>query len=344
MWKKSPSFKCLQPVIKWLLASLVSLCSVFSHAVFAGSCSGKFPNPIKDVCWMCMFPMKIGPIEIPIDGQIDNGDKSPPLLCVCPAPPPLFIRPGVGISFWEPARVAEVVRTPFCSPTLNGTVLAHANVPAGTHGKGDRDTESAFYQLHWFQYPLLSWIGMAFSSTACNTSETFDLAYMTELDPLWNDDTLSFILNPEAALFTSPVTQAACAGDSVKAAKDYFGHNSLFWCSGSQGSVYPLNGNHATHTGGIDSSLAVVHKHIFKMHRQFLALDTSTIGAMCAARPQPILRKTQYKQQMLHPVAQTKTAYGFGYPSTIWGSGKSFPYKGEDFSYLVWRKRTCCAY
>jgi conjugal transfer pilus assembly protein TraU len=26
----------------------------------------------------------------------------------------------------------------------------------------------------------------------------------------------------------------------------------------------------------------------------------------------------------------------------LWGSGKEFPYQGEDFGYLVWRKRSCC--
>ncbi|WP_422822808.1 TraU family protein [Vibrio fluvialis] len=28
----------------------------------------------------------------------------------------------------------------------------------------------------------------------------------------------------------------------------------------------------------------------------------------------------------------------------MWGAGREFPYKGEDFTYLIWRKRTCCAF
>ena len=27
----------------------------------------------------------------------------------------------------------------------------------------------------------------------------------------------------------------------------------------------------------------------------------------------------------------------------LWSSLKEFPVKGEDFGYLVWRKRACCA-
>jgi len=307
-------------------------------------CGGRFPNPITDVCWLCMFPIQIGPAPITLPGQVSNGDAPPPLLCTCPAPPPIFIRPGIGMSFWEPARVAEVVRTPMCSPTLGGTILGTLPVPWGTNHEPDESQADAFYHVHWFQYPVLSWLGMAFTSGACMTSESFDVTYLSELDPTWDDDSINFLLAPESILFANPVAQAACVADSVKASVTNFGIDTLFWCSGSQGSVYPLGGSHANHVGGVDSSLAIVHKHIFKMHRQLLALDTSTTAAMCASLPQPIMRKKQYKQQMMYPIPQNVLGVGFGVPSAVWGAGREFPYQGEDFSYLIWRKRKCCAF
>ncbi len=328
------------------LIFLITLVLVLSapRSARAAPCNGTFPNPMTDICWSCLFPMYIGPVEVAF-GQPNNGDSAPPLLCTCPAPPPLFIRIGIGFAFWEPARVAEVVRTPFCSPTLGGTILADLNVPHGTHHEGQGGEQgNAFYQIHWFQYPALSWLGMALTAVMCFTSEPFDLAYMSELDPLWDDDQLTFILNPEAILFSNRIAQAACIADTIAARLNSFGLDSLFWCSGSQGSVYPPSGNHANHTGGVDSSLAIVHKHVFKMHRQLIAQDTSTSGAMCGPRPQPILRKKQYKQQMLFPTPQTDQGYGFGAPSILWGAGREYPYKGEDFSYLIWRKRKCCAF
>lgn len=288
--------------------------------------------------------MRIGNIKISPFGSTDNFDPPPPSICKCPAPPPIFTRIGIGISFWEPARMAEVVRTPFCSPTLNGTVLASFSVPNGTHHESEGKKGEAFYHVHWLQYPILNWLGLSISSGACFVNETFDVSYMSELDPLWDDDELSFILNPEAILFTSPITQAACVADSAKAAISNFGIDALFWCAGSQGSLYPLSGSHANHIGGVDSSLAIVHKMIFKMHRQLLAQDTSTPAAICGGIPQPILRKSQYKEQMMFPIPQNIKGYGLGAPSAIWGAGREFPYKGEDFSYLVWRKRTCCAF
>ena len=345
-------------LIKWLFIAVVAI--GISYAAIASdstsesdqsgetenSCHGKFPNPIADICWSCIFPIKIGRTTINYSSsgggkQVDNRDPAPPLLCTCPAPPPIFIRPGIGVSFWEPVRLAEIVKKPMCSPTLNGTVLRSVPAPEGTHSSsGNSRQHKAFYHAHWVVYPVLSWLGMVL----CQSGDTFDMAYVTELDPLWDDDELTFILNPEAILFANPIAQAACAADTVSAATTKFGLDSLFWCSGSTGSVYPLTGNLINHIGGVDASLNITHRMTFKLHRQFLAQDTSTPSAMCGPVPQPIMRKNQYKQQMMFPIPQTNVGLGFGVPSMGWASGREFPYKGEDFSYLIWRKRTCCAF
>ena len=46
----------------------------------------------------------------------------------------------------------------------------------------------------------------------CFEAASFDIAYITEIDPLWNDDTLTTLINPEVALFANPIAVAACAG------------------------------------------------------------------------------------------------------------------------------------
>lgn len=336
MWK-STNIKAWITIFFWL---------IFSSSVSADvdGCEGRYPNPLTDVCWLCIFPINIGGIPITAPNQRDNRDPSPPLICSCPAPPPIFIRYGVGISFWEPARVSEVVRQPFCSPTLNGIVLGNGNAPRGDHSEPEERQGQAFYHVHWIQYPILNWLGMAITEGACFINETFDVAYMSELDPLWDEDELSFLINPEAALFANPIAQAACVADSAMAAATRFGIDELFWCSGSQGSLFPLSGSHANHIGGIDTSMALTHTMIYKLHRQTLAQDTSTAGAMCGSQIQPILRKNQYKTNLMYPIPWAYNAYGFGASSVVWGAGKEFPYRGEDFSYMVWRKRTCCAY
>ena len=41
---------------------------------------------------------------------------------------------------------------------------------------------------------------------------SFDLVYLTEVDPLWADDELTAILNPEAVLFANAPAKAAAHG------------------------------------------------------------------------------------------------------------------------------------
>ena len=48
---------------------------------------------------------------------------------------------------------------------------------------------------------------------ACLEQSSFDIAYVTEIDPLWQDDVLTALINPEVALFANPIAQVACAAD-----------------------------------------------------------------------------------------------------------------------------------
>lgn len=321
---------------------LLILTCLLSTQLKAGAlCEGRFPNPVTDICWKCLFPLYIGPAPIKA-GQKGNGDKPPPLIHWCPIEIPPFYLPGIGISFWEPARIAEVVRTPWCFPTLGGITMGSGGGDRGGHARTNGEEKgNAFYQVHWMTYPVLSWLSMAFTAGACQTTDSFDIAYFSELDPLWDDDSLSNILNPESILFANPIAQIACVADSVKAGATRFGINKLFWCGGSQGSIYPLNGGHANHIGGVDTAELLVQKTAARLHRSFLALDTSTDDALCRPQAQAIMRKTQYKTNIQHPVPWTRGAYGFGAHSMVYGVGKEYPYKGEQFTFVVWRKRKC---
>ena len=72
------------------------------------------------------------------------------------------------------------------------------------------------WHVHYYVYPLLSWIG-ALLDLGCMESGGLDIAWVSELDPTWNDEELAFLLNPEAVLFTGLPAQAACAADCAAA-------------------------------------------------------------------------------------------------------------------------------
>ncbi|EMT2729794.1 TraU family protein, partial [Neisseria gonorrhoeae] len=99
------------------------------------TCQGKMLNPINDICWSCMFPIKIGgKINLNMDNQEDNGSSPNNWFCSCTHPS----RSGVTVSFWEPTHLVEVVRTPFCMVSLGGISLKNQKADtAETTGKAD---------------------------------------------------------------------------------------------------------------------------------------------------------------------------------------------------------------
>ena len=48
-----------------LFAFLLAMIALAPPATAAGpTCSGKFVNPITDVCWSCLFPLSVGALRI----------------------------------------------------------------------------------------------------------------------------------------------------------------------------------------------------------------------------------------------------------------------------------------
>ena len=302
-------------------------------------CVGRFVNPITDICWSCLFPITIGGLRVSASGEDTPNPKQ--LLCSCSRP---FPRVGIPISFWEPVRLVDVTRTPYCLVNMGGIKMmetgakSHGGVE-NSHQSGNR-MRSSFYQVHWYVYPVLFWLELLVDFV-CMEKGDVDIAYITELDPLWNDDESSFIINPEAVLFANPIAQAACAADCLMASAG-FGSDALFWCAGCQGSMYPFTGSVSAHVGGVQASLLALERMIAKLHREGLLWGTMGKEAYCDRYPMPIVKKTQYKTQMLFPIPFNRFCHPLGRSEALWASGKEFPYGGEDFGYLIWRKRSCC--
>lgn len=328
--------------MKRLLAALVVLLSMFlSKESIAGVCQGSFANPITDICWSCMFPMNLGGASLLTMDQEDTENPGG-FLCFCSSPPTI----GIKTSFWEPARRVDVTRTPYCFVSLGGVSIDPGiRAPEGEVRLQADNTRQSSWQAHWYVDPILYYLEVILDNPCLETGG-FDVAYLTEIDPTWNDDELTMLLNPETFLFGNPIAQAACAGDCVLSSAG-FGSNALFWCAGCNGSIYPFNGHVQAHVSLVQASSLVAQRMTAKLHREFLMWGTYGDDAMCGYYAQPVMDKTQYKYHMLYPVAQTEKINGrccqpFGRTSAVWGAGRSFPYSGEDFSYQIFRKRSCC--
>lgn len=327
-----------------LLAALLLTLTTSVSAAGVATCTGKFPNPITDICWSCILPLSIGGARIGNFGDQEDIDNPSSPLCTCGVNPII----GLSIGFWEPARHVEAVRKPFCLTSLGGIDL-NPGIPAPeaarfTRSEGDGDGGS-FYQAHFYVNPVLYYLEVV-TDFPCLEKGSFDLAYLTEVDPLWADDELTLIINPDAVLFANPVAIAACAADCVAASLG-FGIREMFWCAGCQGGLYPMNGHVPYHLGGVRTAALMAQRLTAKMHRELIAWGWHGTPGLCGPYFLPVMDKAAYKTQLTHPIPATSKETGkccqpFGRQTVTWSAGKEYPVRGEDFSFILFRKRNCC--
>ncbi|WP_299006911.1 conjugal transfer pilus assembly protein TraU [uncultured Shewanella sp.] len=323
---------------------VVAIPSLTAKADVTGAaCTGHFVNPMTDICWSCIFPMTIGSVPIISSYLPDTPNPISPI-SFCPKPPPIFMQIGLNIGYWEPDTLVDVTRAPYCmvnmgmnlddglSPNIGGRVSSR---------EGDA-SDAAFYHAHWYKYPVIYWLQIM-ESAACMATDNFDVAYITEIDPLWDDDELAFVLNPEAILFGNPIAQMACILEAMTtSANTALAFDPLFWCLGSQGSAYPLTGTTNYRHTPIQAGTLIMERLNFKLHRQGLVWESRGADfAICYQWPEPILPKSRYRYQMTNVIPDALWAHPYTTTTVIWESGHDNTVTGDNFGYINFKKRNC---
>lgn len=312
---------------------------IFSGLSFAKQCTGHFVNPLTDVCWRCLFPLSIGNTKVVHSSLPDTKNASSPI-GVCPAS--TGMRVGLNIGFWEPFALTDVTDTPYCLVNLGGMKLnlGLKQGRGGRHVVGNGQTH-AFFHVHWYKYPLINWLNLI-TSAGCLQSGDFDIAYLTELDPTWQDSEMSFVLSPESVLFGNPIAASACAADSLSSTLTNKPLDSLFWCAGAQGTHYPLTGHVNAPLSPVQTALLLTERMNYKMHRELLVSDSSPkAGAICREHHYLVTPKSRYRYEMVNQVADGKHCYPSGHSTLDWEAGKIKAHTPDQYGFLVWKKMNC---
>ena len=61
-WRNEP--KSQLAYLRRQITLLILAIIMSSTAMASVPCSGRFVNPISDVCWSCLLPISIGPVKI----------------------------------------------------------------------------------------------------------------------------------------------------------------------------------------------------------------------------------------------------------------------------------------
>jgi conjugal transfer pilus assembly protein TraU len=324
-------------ILLLLSVALFFLTSTPARAAVSNAGEGRWVNPVSDVCWHCLFPMSLGSVPVMHGPLPDTANPVSPIQ-ICPMG--VFYRVGLAIGYWEPMAMVDVTREPGVMVNMGGFKIDFGRPGTGTGGQSDRPAAGAFYHVHWYKYPLIYWLNIL-TSTGCMQTGDMDISYLSEVDPTWNDSSLAMILNPEAALFNNLIAQAACAADAVSSSVG-LPLSPLFWCAGSQGSMYPFTGYTSGEFSPLESSLLVTERMAFKLHREGLVWNS--VGAdvaVCHEYPTPIIPKERWRYQMVNMYPMVYTCFAFGASTQLWGSLHNPPQSKKNFGYLLWRKRNC---
>lgn len=292
-----------------------------------------------------VFPIRMGGYKlINLSGVDDYNSAGGNPICICKIPVVPYYRVGITISMWEAAHLIETVKHPWCSPTVGTQLSVAMNQQAvGTESRGETDnSQHAAAQVHVIVYPVWFIVGLFVDSVCFQYVKGFDYLYLTEVDPLWQNDMWATLLGPEATLVANPVAQMACAIDSA-AATLVRPLDPLFWCMGAWGSTYPMSEN-ITSAGYVQANAGLAARMVAKLHREFLFWGTigpPTVSGWCQRYPMPMWMKMQYNLLMLHPIPD-KLRKVIGYPGVLWTSLKNPPYIGDDFVFMLYNKRDCC--
>ena len=298
-----------------------------------------------------VFPIRVGGVQLfSFSGLEDYASTSSVPVCVCMTPIP---RVGIKVSLWQPTALAESVKIPWCSPTIGANIPvkigpgAFAIGEEGSPRKAERiasqgQTKAYSYQVHWWKFPAFAILNLFIDVACMDMGKDVDLAYTTELDPLWQNDTWSAVLAPESILFANPIAQLACGVDSA-ASNFGFPIDPLWWCMGTWGSTFPITGSLQS-PDGVSSSAGAVGRIIMKLHRQFILKGTVGDAAICTSVPMPVWRKSQYGIFPIYPVIFPKRQ-PIGRTALWWGSGKNIPYANRhNWVYSIYRKVDCCVF
>jgi len=235
----------------------------------------------------------------------------------------------------------------------------------GTDGNYELDeSDMSFMHFHYYAFPLLMILEL-FTDKSCNPDGfvDLDLAFLSELDPTWNNDELAFFANPEAAAVANPLALAACAVDATASTAGR-PIDEMFWCAGAWGGLYPMSGSDISQGSLATRTSLLATRAITQLHRRGMARRTMGNDALCNGRIDPIMTKSQYKMSMFFPVAEAgdnvtftvddgaggttnKTmkmagAHMIGESAYIWGEWRDIPAVGEDAIYILFRWNDCC--
>ena len=340
-------------VTHFIRITLTLLLLGVGSASAGGLCSGKMFNPAADPNWDNFFPLTIGGFKG--GGNMNPPEMYIPPLCWCPGKITFGTvpTPGIGVSYWQPANIAEVVDTPGCMPSVGGTQLTNsfsmirgeAKDPGGNQTGSGSTSKVSRKQVHWYRYPVFALMQM-FTDLVCNQTGSFGLLNMTEPNYPAQSDAQMAVLSPETVPLSAagPIfTMASSSVDSLATSTLGFGLAPIFWTAGSAGAILPYTVNAPESNSDQMKNMNLLTRQLgmfFRIGGIFASIGPT---AYCGATYSPIIMKNQYRYDYVYPRARGFRPIYAGQSEMFWGLFPPANYPNRESStLLLWQGTQCC--
>ena len=221
----------------------------------------------------------------------------------------------------------------------------------------DADNNMNFRHAHFVIFPPLGWsIGLVQDYLCFERGGIFNLAYLSEVIPSYNNDVIALIEETAKPIskvwFANPVAELACAVDCASSSIG-IPLNSLYWCDGCRGSVGAGDTGWAGSSNPHEAAESVAFRVINRMHayggmlktkESFFAYNpagSSLKSTYCKARYFPLIIKDQYYIQLAKEDKSWdaevfgKIRFHYDFKSTVTDEDANF--------FWLWRERDMCA-
>lgn len=311
---------------------------VFGLPLIASDCGAPGLNPICSIDW---------------DYFADNIElefKS----CTCKTPGnDIATKAGFVMKLSEPIGMIDVTNKPWNFPTFDMDFDDSPDRKQGnSHGtQSDPADANAFRYTHFIIYPVFALLNYEQDYVCFERFNAVNLAFLGEIRPDHNSDLIAAFMKPYELLFSNPVAQLACG---VDCAASTFNNplNTMPWCAGCWGGIGTgtgfVNGKNPTTEAAL-----LATRLVDTMHYAYALTKTSSAGLVftigdgvlqdttCKEAYFPQILKTQYALQLAYPTVWD--AQPIGMHPIIWENFKNKPWTGDDFVFVLWRKREFCA-
>lgn len=297
-----------------------------------------------------MLPIRIGKLKtgedvLRLDSESDYASPTDSFTCICEMPPPIFVRQGLSLSFWNPIGMVETSAIPNCYPSLGISLPLEvgASQSFGKRSDGAKD-QFVSSQTHYMSgINILNAFVDIFTLGCMQVDLQTGIDHISELLPWWQNDTWAAIFSPESFLIANPIAVAACMADSISVATTRMNVDPLFWCYGAWGASYPNTVNVGSGTP-ISSYALLAARTIASEFKSLKILKTSgphMLNAQCQPFPTIFIAKNDLK---MFPVWPQMLPNGFriGYPAELWAFALDNPTNLGVMVWAVYQKRDCC--